>query len=215
MELVFYEDGFLTKTLDTHEEFEAAYRLRHEVFSRELKWVPCSPDGLEVDPYDSFAQCIGVFDSGFKLMGHARLIKSPNPFMVEKEFAHLVQEGTALEKGADVAEVTRLCVGREGRFTGVSNLLYKGIYQWSLFNGVRHLVMVVEKKYYRLLRLNGFPVRPAYSFLTMPDGVKAAVITLDWREFEELASKKRPGLLAWISKLPDRRPSRSRLHGLY
>ncbi|MBI5892273.1 MAG: hypothetical protein HZB79_01240 [Deltaproteobacteria bacterium] len=43
MELIFQEGSYLIKTLSTHEEMEAAYRLRHEVFVDELKWVPACP----------------------------------------------------------------------------------------------------------------------------------------------------------------------------
>jgi N-acyl-L-homoserine lactone synthetase len=43
MELIFREGNFLIKTLSAYEELEAAFRLRHEVFCEELKWVPCSP----------------------------------------------------------------------------------------------------------------------------------------------------------------------------
>ncbi len=219
MELIFQEEDFLVKTLATHDELEAAFRLRHEVFCEELNWVPSSPDGMESDRYDEIAQNIGVFDGYAGLVGYVRLITAPKPFMIEKEFACLLPEDRPVRKSLDTAEVTRLCVKKEARHFGsnlnASQVLYKGIYQWSLDCGIRHLVMVVEKKYYRLLRLNGFPVRSAGDFLPMGDGVKAGIITLDWRSFEEENRTRKPGLLEWISKRSDFAPSRLLRHGSY
>ncbi len=200
---------------------DAAYKLRHDVFCDELKWVPPVPDRREADDYDKgfFSHYIGVFDGRYNILGHARLIPAPHPFMVEKEFLNLMPASARVRKDTDNAEVTRLCVKKEDRssrlLTNVSYLIYKGIYQWSLANNIRHLIMVVEQKYYRLLRLNSFPVKAINDFLTMPDGVKASVITLDWRAFEEYAAKRKPEFLGWMSTLPPLYPLQLQSHGLY
>ncbi len=75
--------------------------------------------------------------------------------------------------------------------------------------------MVVEQKYYRLLRLNGFPVKAMNDFLTMPDEVRASVITLDWRAFEEYAAKIKPEFLGRMSTLPPLFPLQLQSHGPY
>lgn len=218
--MIISEGGFIVKTLTTPEEFEAAASLRHDVFCDELKWVPPAPGGLEVDAYDNpNSSYIGVFDAKRRLLGHARLIPSPYPFMVEKEFSCLMPK-EKLEKPQDLAEITRLCVSDESRAyhdlaINISHLVYKGIYQWSLYNGTNRLIMVVESKYYRLLRLNGFPVRAINGYSVMPDGVKAMAITLDWREFEEFAGERKPGFLSWMSRLPVPYQAQSPRHGLY
>lgn len=214
------EDGFLIKSLTAHEEMEQGFRLRHEVFSEELKWAPISGDGKEVDSYDnSFASYLGVFDARQGLLlGYARLINAPRPFMIDREFANLTSDEQRIEKSKDMAEITRLCVQKKGRkadyILRVSNLLYKGIYHWSLDMGVRHLVMVVDKRYYRLLRLTGFPVKLVGNFIDMPDSVQAAVIRLDWQEFDKLAAEKKPEFFEWISTQPDHVPLPGLLHGL-
>lgn len=204
MELIFQEGNFLIKTLSQREELDASFRLRHEVFCDELDWVPSTPNRREKDGYDKFAQSLGVFDEKQELVANVRLIRAPRPFMIEKEFSCLVPKDREIGKTMDTAEVTRLCVKRETRRAGlnafnVSQLLYKGVYQWSLSNEVRFLVMVVEKKYYRLLRLNGFPVKAVDGFLPMGAGVKAGIITLDWRSFEQENAHKNPELIDWIS----------------
>ncbi len=217
MELMVQEGGFLIKTLTAYEEMEQGFRLRHEVFSEELKWAPLSTDRKEVDRYDSFASGIGVFDARQGLLGYARFITSPHPFMIDREFANLTTEEQAIQKSRDMAEVTRLCVRKNGRkadyLLRVSNLLYKGIYLWSMNMGIRHLVMVVDRRYYRLLRLTGFPVKPAGSFKVMPDSVQAAVLSLDLKEFKEVAEDKKPEFFGWISTQPDHVPSPGLSHG--
>jgi N-acyl-L-homoserine lactone synthetase len=218
MELIFEESGFIVKTISAPEEFEAALRLRHEVFAEELKWVRPSQDGMERDEYDRFSECIGVFDMSMNILGHARLIASPYPFMVEKEFACMMPPDGGFRKRPDMAEITRLCVKKEDREKNaslISRLIYKAIYNWSVLGDIRRMVMVVDKRYHRLLRLCGFPVTQLADFVTMPDGVVAGAIELDWGLFEELCSAKRPELLEWISKLPARYPLLSQSHGPY
>lgn len=219
MELIFQEDDFLVKTLHTHEEMEAAFRLRHDVFSCELKWVTTFPDGMERDAYDSFSRYIGVFDGMGAIVGHIRIITSPHPFMVEKEFSCMMPSGAKIKKPDDMAEITRLCVRKDSRVSqsspSIPNLLYKGLYQWNLLNGVRHSLMVVDRRCFRHLKLSGLPVEALYDFVTMPDGVKAGVCNLDWHKFEEVAADKKPGFLKWMSTLPPRYPSRLLSHALY
>lgn len=218
MGLIFEEAGFIVKTISAPEEFEAAYRLRHEVFAEELKWVRAAPEGMEKDAYDPISEFVGVFDMDMRITGHARLITSPDPFMVEKEFLRMMPRDGGFFKRPDMAEITRLCVRKEARAdhaSTVSRLIYKGIYQWSLAKGIRHMIMVVDRRYYRLLRLCGFPVRQLAGFVAMPDRVVAGAVGLDWRLFEKISGEGRPGLLEWISTLPAPYPSRSRSHAPY
>ena len=219
MELLFQEDTHIVKTLSAHEEIEAAFRLRHDVYCDELKWVPPSPDGMEKDRYDSFSEYIGVYDGLLELIGQLRLTASPNPFMIEKEFACLMPEGRRVKKGPDVSEVTRLCVKKEKRSgrlkPTIPQLLYKGMYQWSLDNGTRYLMMVVEHICYRHLRSSGLVVEAVGDFIAMPDGVKAAVCIIDWLKFEGVSMEKNPEFFGWMSKTPVHCPSQLLSHGLY
>ncbi|MBI5644022.1 MAG: GNAT family N-acetyltransferase [Deltaproteobacteria bacterium] len=219
MELIFNEHGLTVKTLSSRDELEAAFRLRHDVFSRELGWVPCAVNGMESDAYDPFSVSIGVFDLDECIVGYLRITPSPNPFMVEKEFSILLPERAKIKKGPDVAEVTRLCVRRENRnsqlMANVANLLYKGLYHWNLGSGVRYSLMVVDNRCYRLLRLTGLPVEANGRFHTMPDGVKAACCTLDWRAFEQGARERKPGFYNWMATVPVRYSSLSLSHELY
>ena len=214
MELIFQEGKYLIKTLSTHEEMEAGFALRHEVFVDELKWVPPSPDGMERDRYDSFAHPIGVFDEWNELVGYVRLIPAPEPFMIEKEFACLLPEDKKpFKKNNSMAESTRICIKKERRTIlldsslTLGHLLYKAIYQWCLMQDIRFFVTIVEKRYHRYLKAF-FPFEPLGSFLPLGDGVMSGVITLDWRNFELLAQKTKPEFLQWMTNLPALVPSK-------
>ena len=133
MDLIFQENDFLIKTLSTHEEMEAALRLRHDVFREELKWVPPAENGLDRDEYDPYAQSIGIFDDKAALLGHVRLISAPDPFMIEKDFERLLPQDNSFKKTRDMAESTRICIRKEARTDRhlsmtLAHLLYKAMY---------------------------------------------------------------------------------------
>lgn len=213
MELLFEEAGLIVKTVSAPEEFEGVWRLRHDVFATELRWVPEDPKGLEKDRYDWFSDTIGVFTEDMETVGSLRMITAPDPFMIDEEFACLMPEGASIDRTPEVAEITRLCVRKEFRSgncnPNITFLLYKGLYHWNMSKGVRYSAMVVDNRCYRILRLACLPVEALGPFVTMPDGVKAAVCMLDWRRFEADASRKRPEYFEWMATLPNRYPERS------
>jgi N-acyl-L-homoserine lactone synthetase len=217
MELVFKEEGFLIKSITTCEEREAAFRLRHDVFCDELKWVPPSPEQMEEDAYDAFAHPIGLFDERNQLVGHVRLIHAPDPFMIEKEFACLLSKDKAFRKLPLMAESTRICVKKEFRTRQVgsfstAHLLYKAIYNWCLLNDARFFVTIIEKRYYRYLKIF-FPFESLGRFLPLGDGVLSGIVLMDCRKFELLSKEKRPDLYQWMATLTTRDPSLSPLPG--
>lgn len=213
MELIFQEDNLLIKTLSAPEEMDAAFRLRHEVFVDELKWVPPSPDKREIDNYDKFAIPIGLFDlsaqtgEALPLIGYVRLIQSNYPFMVEKEFACLLPQDKPFKKSSNMVELTRICVKKERRPDKIGSLglttghlLYKAVYNWVLIHNFRFMVAVIEKRYYRYLK-SFFPFKPLGEFLPMGDGVSAGTVLLDWRDIERVSLEKRPEFLEWMTNI--------------
>lgn len=217
MKLFFHEDNFVVKKLRARRDVEAALRLRHDVFARELRWVPESTDGMERDMYDGFSDAIGVFGNDRALAGHLRLTPSPHPFMIEKEFLDLLPGRKPAPKLADYAEATRLCVRpdlRLGPLAGkIAAMLYKGMYHWSLSLGVRFMMIVVDRRCFRHLRMTGLTVEPVGEFTTMPDGVSAAACRIDWRAFEKEGKRARPEFFAWMSELRPRHQARALSHG--
>ncbi|MEK6598818.1 MAG: acyl-homoserine-lactone synthase [Deltaproteobacteria bacterium] len=213
MELIFQEGSYLIKTLSTHEEMDAAFRLRHDVFVDELKWVPASPDKREIDAYDKFAIPLGLFDlsaqtgDNLPLIGYGRLIQSSYPFMVEKEFASLIPKDKPFKKSPNMVELTRICIKKERRADKVGDLgltighlLYKAVYNLCLIHNSRFLAAVVEKRYYRYLK-SLFPFEPVGEFLPMGDGVLAGTVLLDWRDFERVSLERRPDFMEWMTTI--------------
>lgn len=219
MELLLHEENYLVKTISTPEEMEAALRLRHDVFRDELKWVPPSPDGLDRDAYDDFAEAIGVFDTASgELVGHVRLIRAPMPYMIEKEFACLLPE-KGFSKVRGMTESTRICVRKDRRKDTVgslslAHLLYKAIYHWSLKNDSRYLITIIEQRYFFYLK-RYFPFMPIADFKPLGEGVMSGIALLDWRAFEETAKAKRPAFFGWMANQAAPAPSVSLQHGLY
>jgi acyl homoserine lactone synthase len=212
------ENDYTVRNLTEPGDLGKAYELRHLIFAEELGWVPQSVAGLEIDDYDTNAVSFGVFDKADSLSAYMRLIMSGKPFMMEKEFSFLVSPEHRLRKGMDTAEVSRLCVAPGARNDTISGnfglhstsiFLLKGVYQWCLKNRVDYLYAVTEEKIYRLYRAKGFPFKLIGEPRQMPDGVVAAALIMDWREFEDLNRQKRPKMYSWFRQSMSMSPKSS------
>ena len=184
----FKEGDFVVKNLDSERELEQAYRLRYEVFCRELGWVSAKDDGREIDAYDNHSIFLGVFTAEEELIGFVRLIYSDMPMMIEREFLELVSPLHRIRKEKDTVEVTRLAIRQSMRKQSkrkAAMALYKGIYLWSIMNGVRYLYLVVERKKFRLFKIIGFPCQRIGPIKVLQGGVESLAAIMDWREFEE------------------------------
>lgn len=184
----FREGDFVIKNLDSERELEQAYRLRYDIFCRELKWVNARNDGREIDAYDNHSISLGVFTGEEELIGFVRLIYSDMPMMIEREFLELVSPFHHIRKERDTVEVTRLAIKQSMRKQSkrkTAMALYKGIYLWSIMNGVRYLYLVVERKKFRMFKIIGFPCRRIGPIKVLQGGVESVAAIMDWREFEE------------------------------
>jgi N-acyl amino acid synthase of PEP-CTERM/exosortase system len=207
----FCENSFSVQTFSDYERKIQAYKLRHQVFAKTLKWVPEGQDGLEYDEYDMHAVHFGVFNEHNELTSYMRLIMPDNEFMLEKidVFRKLLPKGFVLKKDS-TAEISRFCTTPSNRNILVktqigdfsqSVYLLNGVYHWCSLNNIRYLYAVTEHKIYRLFKSYGFPFKPIDdSFYVMPDGPKIAIIVLDWREFEKELQLKNKKLYFWFTK---------------
>ena len=202
----FFNDGELHfKTLNKGNEKMVAYRLRHQVFAEELKWVPCNQNGMEVDDYDSNCVLVGLFASD-RLIACLRILLPSQKFMLEKEFKEILGE-QKIVKSQNTIEVTRFCIAKEVRKSMVTTkygdfpiimALEKAFYNWCRFNGMDNVYMVVSKRFFRLLNLLGMPCEALAPPVKMPDGVVALAAISSWTAFERKNEKKKPNLLAWF-----------------
>ena len=160
----FTEAGLTVRVLETREDRDQGFRLRHAIYCQKLGWVAPRPDGREWDDYDDGATTVGVFAGDGSIVGLVRLIPPGRPFMLDRDFRPLLKPGYRLPKGPDYAEITRLATlpptPGETRRPSVSSLLYKVIYHWACARDIRYLYLVVEIRYLRHLRRRGFPCVP-------------------------------------------------------
>ena len=204
-----YEGDYVVKNIVDPEDMIKAYKLRHQVFCHELGWVPQSENGLEIDNYDDHGVFFGVFDMQNRLLAHMRLITAENDFMIEREFLSLVGNGHKIRKEPDTVELTRCCVTSEARTYNISSefgsfdifsLLFKGIYHWCLKNDIAYVYGVTDYRVYRLLHIKGLPFKLTDKPHTMPDGVVAVGVIMNWREFEDINRVKKPKRLEWFTQ---------------
>ena len=151
----------------------------------------------------------GVFDTQNRLLAHMRLIRAENDFMMEREFLSLIGNGHKIRKEPDTIELTRCCITSEARTYKIStefgsfdifSLLFKGIYHWCLKNDIEYVYGVTDYRVYRLLHIKGLPFKLINKPHTMPDGVVAVGVIMNWREFEYINKEKRPKILKWFTQ---------------
>ena len=97
----FTESGLTVRIVDTPEDREQAFRLRHAVYCQRLHWVPPRPDGREHDGYDEGSTTVAVFAADGRILGLVRFIPPGRPFMLESDFCRLLTRfpGTQMIKG--------------------------------------------------------------------------------------------------------------------
>jgi putative hemolysin len=136
-------ERFAVKLAVEASELEAAFRLRFEVFNRELKGgLPGSyATGLDKDMYDDYCDHLIVTDmeSG-TVVGTYRLLpgavaENSIGYYSETEFDLSSIRGLP---GAKL-ELGRSCVHKDFRNASVINLLWKGIASYTDRYGIRHL----------------------------------------------------------------------------
>jgi acyl homoserine lactone synthase len=208
--ICFHEGPYCVRSLDGARDHLQAARLRHEVFCKKLKWVPPCAGQLETDAYDSFSMAVGVFSSAQELLGVYRFLPPSQPFMLEREFAPLLAPGYQVRKEWDTAEVTRFTLAPDLRARGIppghiSRLMYKGMYHWSLDNGVRYIYVAVERRFWRALRIAGYPYTPVGPVTALPPaGAESLAAILDWENFRSQNRQRRARFLDWIeARQPD------------
>lgn len=161
---------------------EQAYHLRYQVFIDELGWLDSNnyDEPREYDEYDSLAVDFGVTVDEGELIAYSRVIFSPHPFMLEKDFSNLI-EGITLDK-KDTCEISRLVVSSKYRGWNTANpaiSLYKKMLNWEFGRDVAFAYCVIETKHKRLLQRAGAHFRQLGNVHQYQDGVKVCAIEID------------------------------------
>lgn len=219
--MIIEENGYVVKTISTRDELRQAYALRHEIFAEELRWVPTTPEGLETDAYDTPATTgFGVFFEGV-IQAYIRFIPAGHPFMIDKDFACLMDPAHVIRREPDTGEISRFCVSSRSRGKLPSGqytfmFLLKGLYHWCALRNINYIYSVVETKVARLCYAKGIICRPVGTPLAMPDGAEAVAVIIDWRQADEINKRQRPSMYQWFTQIQSDRlpaPSLQLVHG--
>lgn len=171
---------------------DAAFRLRHAVFARELGWVPGASSGRERDRCDTLATHFAVYarphpdrSDSPHLVGYARVLLPEHELMLQREFAALVADQPRVWDPHRAFEVSRLVVRRGQRGLlgpdrrGVVEHLARAIAAWALTHGRTEWLSVCEVRHVRALRLRGLPFVRFGRVVEYQPGVPVCAARLD------------------------------------
>jgi len=137
LENIFYKIGC------TPEELRQALRLRYEVFYLEIKGEARAADDerLDHDPYDDVCEHLVIIDKKTNLVvGTYRMLLDS---AAQKNFGFYTETKFNIESIKCLhdpqLEVGRSCVHKDYRDKSVLNLLWQGICQYTVANGVRYI----------------------------------------------------------------------------
>ncbi|MEM8750137.1 MAG: acyl-homoserine-lactone synthase [Pseudomonadota bacterium] len=124
---------------------EKAWRLRHEVFVDEKKWLALlKPDGREIDEFDDDRAIHMLAWDGDELVGYQRMLPTTRPYLLSAVYPELCEEEIPHSK--TVWEWTRYAVKKEHRARGrmlspTANHLLSAIVEWGLRDGVNSIII--------------------------------------------------------------------------
>ncbi|WGJ14621.1 acyl-homoserine-lactone synthase [Methylocapsa sp. D3K7] len=172
-------------------ELEQAYRLRYQVFVKEMGWSELDkPDGREIDQFDNkYAVHLLYIEKG-KVLGYQRMLPSTRPHLLSEIMPQLCEVERPV--GPHIWECTRHCVApghrERGRFAApIANALLSGMVEWGLESGISTAIIEIDpilllrlvQLHFRMLPL-GLPQRIG------TQDVVAVTATFDWRTLNRL-----------------------------
>jgi acyl homoserine lactone synthase len=141
----------------------AMYRLRHRVFKLRLDWEVMTSGGMEVDEFDTMhpVYVLHETDEG-AIDGCVRLLPTTGPYMLREVFPALLGAEPA-PVGTHVWEASRFaCEASDGRsaraLAKATFELFAGVLEFGLSWGLTELVVVVDTRFERILRLGRWPL---------------------------------------------------------
>jgi len=153
------KDGSLSARVldsDNQDDMEEARTFRHKIFLEELGWSLLDSTGQEIDEYDKNSVHFGAFEDSGELVGYCRVILPKIGFMIEKDFADLVNPGYRIRKEKDTVEASRFAISKDLRGKGegfrVIAVLLRSMYQWAKANRVRYIYGVCASDHLSFVR---------------------------------------------------------------
>ncbi|MER8482601.1 acyl-homoserine-lactone synthase [Mesorhizobium sp. M1322] len=151
-------------------EFDEFLRRRHDFFVHQKHWRPPSPDGRELDQFDTDAATylLGIEDG--RVVTSARLIPTSEPHMVSEVFSHMCEK-SGVPRRPDWAEWTRTFVVPDKRSTGLRGTLTQlccAVMEYALDEGLS-AVGGVQETYF--MPHHGGAAEPARTSTSASTGV--------------------------------------------
>jgi N-acyl-L-homoserine lactone synthetase len=179
--------GYKSYIAITQEQKDKAYRLRHEVYSKELKWVPESLDGREIDEFDAHAFLVCVENDIGDLIGTIRVIDSVHQWLSQTYFAETITDGVGSIKAMSCVESSRNAVSVDYRVKrlGNSKLTVFDLMLCTAMEFTReilmreHVLVTAAPIMGVILKRRGGAIRQVGPIVTMPDKYKIASFILD------------------------------------
>jgi N-acyl-L-homoserine lactone synthetase len=179
--------GYKSYIAITQEQKDKAYRLRHEVYSKELKWVPESPDGREIDEFDAHAFLVCVENDIGDLIGTIRVIDGDVKWLADAFFVDTLPQGSAPIKKRSSVEVSRNAISPKYRHISISDsnvtvldmLLATAVdCSWDLLNK-KYILVTATPVMGIVLKRRGGAIDQVGPIVKMEDGCKIASFLLD------------------------------------
>jgi acyl-homoserine lactone synthase len=144
------------------DEMEQAYRLRHQVFVKEMGWKNLAkPDGREIDQFDNKYAVHMLYIEESKVLGYQRFLPTTRPHLLSEIMPELCE--VERPTGAHIWEWTRFCVERSRREQGravcpITNMLLTAAVEWAMECGITKLIIQTNPSW--ILRMVQLHFRP-------------------------------------------------------
>lgn len=141
-------------------ELDAFFRARHAVYAEELGWVRQSPDGLEIDPFDTSAAAYLVVMDGDEFVAGSRLVPTHLPHLLSEVFPNSCGL-IPMPRDPGVVEWTRGFVvagRREGGGLVLKAQCCAAVMQYCLAMGYRQVGGIQDAKWLAIWKRMGWKV---------------------------------------------------------
>ncbi|MDG3444639.1 acyl-homoserine-lactone synthase [Nitrospirillum amazonense] len=157
------------------------FQLRHDVFHGRLRWIPASPNGLDVDEFDALAPTHGLVMHQGVVVGGWRLLPTIGPYMLADIFPDVLR-GNPPPKAATIWEVSRFSLntllGSAVALSAAASLL-QGLFHTAYTLGADQLIACSDVRFQRLLERAGMRLSLYGPPVRMADGVEAVAGVAD------------------------------------
>lgn len=180
-------NGYEAHVVKSDDMLNAVYKLRHEVYSEELNWVPSSQDGLEIDSFDSYSTHFSVTDPCGRVVATIRTVLPEKYWFVDEYFQNTLIDNTSVIKEQGAVEASRLAISHEYRQKPLNeegatalDLLQARLIDYTLDQQGHEYTLITTTPFMGLvLKRRGVAIKQHGPIITMDDGCKVATYLCD------------------------------------